>query len=139
MLTFGGSVNAASNEIETIILHSLDKIDLKVDNIHSKLDTMSDRVSVLETWKDQQTVNISRFLDVDWKSSKVEINNMSNELAGVENRLASIHGAVMAFMVIGSIVSFVLNIIITLWLSKKKEPLFTIDDRSQVIRMESNK
>lgn len=132
----GSSYCADGEKINNnLILESLKRIHNKIDKVDTKLNSMSDRVSSLESWKAQQEINTSRFYSKDWFRSQKQIDEFSTGLVSLKEEIATIRGVVITFMVFGSFISFIINTLLTIWLSRKKSPVFTIDDRSQSIRL----
>lgn len=128
----------AKSSYEEIVIDSLNRISRKIDNVDDKLDKISERVSSLESWREQQTVNIERFYSKDWAHSLSNYKSVTSEVKEMQEQLSKMTGAFVAFMIFGSLMSFVINLVITLVVSKKKSPILTIDDRSQVIKLRSD-
>lgn len=129
----------AKSSYEEIVIDSLNRISKKIDNVDDKLDKISQRVSSLESWREEQNVNIERFYSKDWAHSLNNYKAVTTEVKDMQEQLSKMTGAFVAFMIFGSLMSFVINLVITLIVSKKKAPILTIDDRSQIIKLRSDK
>ena len=118
------SVNAFASGIEDqevkILLRSLERIENKVDNVNNDISNLNSRVSSLESWREQSLINQARFYEKDWNSSVSDIKEIKSKITNLESEISKINGIVIAVIVFGSIISFLINTGITLFVSRKQ-------------------
>jgi len=124
-----------TSEIDKLILKSLERIEHRAQVIEKNISTVSERVARLESWKIEQIEKNNRLYSLDLATSNEQIKELSKGLRSVEDKISTFQGMVTTFMVFGSIASFLINIFITIWLSKRKEHTVNIDERTNVIRV----
>lgn len=92
------------------ILNTLDKINTKLDVINSNISSNTARLSSLETWKEQQSININRFYQVNWASAEDKITRLEDSVNEINNNLSELDG----LLKILSFIAFILHLVVPL-------------------------
>lgn len=92
------------------VLNSLDKINTKLDVINSNISSNTARLSSLETWKEQQSISINRFYQINWASAEDKITRLENSVNQINNSLSELDGLLKVL----SFVAFVLHLVVPL-------------------------
>jgi hypothetical protein len=88
------------------ILKTLDKIDSKLDNITHELSGNSARLSALETWKEQQAININRFYEINYRSMEDRLTTLESNVQQIQTYVAGLDGKFEIF----SFIAFLMNL-----------------------------
>lgn len=103
---------------ETII-QTLSVILKKMERSEDKMDLLFQRTTTLEAWKENQFFNEQRFYEREWKENIKNMEAMSESIQELSGQLSTVKGVVISFMIIGSILSFMINAGLSIYLSRR--------------------
>lgn len=101
--------NVSASEME-IVLQALEKISDKQDSIMLQISGNSSRLSGLESWREQQVININRFHEITFANAERRINSFDESISKIEQQLAELEGLFKIF----SFIAFFLNLVLPL-------------------------